>query len=87
MKIERTKRWKAIALWWLRLLRLAAALLGAVIGVLYELLNHPVWERLLVLITLGVWYAAYLMSERLRRWEPRRQPENPDAAAKRREIE
>ena len=90
MKNERTNQvtvilWKAI-----RWISLAVMLIVSVFGMLYEILDYPVWERLVAKfgISDGIrffWIASacgvavFLLSLWAERWDPRRQSANSDA--------
>ena len=98
MKNERTKRWKASVWRCLHLLALAACLIIVVIGVVDEILGSPAWEGVLVKIGISngwrfFWIVCacgiflFFLTDRLRQWDPRRQPKNPDSATQERKTQ
>ena len=90
MKNARTKGLTSIIWIVLRLIAFAAVVLVSVFGVLYELLDYPVWEKLVakfgisdgirffwIVSACGV--AVFLLSLWAERWDPRRRPKETDA--------
>ena len=98
MKNEQTNQVTAILWKAIRCVSLAVMLIVSVFGMLYEILDYPVWERLVAKfgISDGIrffWIAAacgvavFLLSLWAERWDPRRRSENPDAAPQGRKLQ
>lgn len=98
MKNERTEHATAILWKAIRCVSLAAMLIVSVFGILYEILDYPVWEKIVskfgisdgirffwIVAACGV--AAFLLSLWLERWDDRRQTEKPDADPQGRKLQ
>ena len=91
MKNEQTNQVTAILWKAIRYISLAVMLIVSVFGMLDEILDYPVWERLVAKFGISdgmrfFWIAAacgvavFLLSLWMERWDPRCRSENPDAA-------
>ena len=90
MKNEQTNQVTAILWKAIRYVSLAVMLIVSVFGMLYEILDYPVWEKFAAKFDISdgmrfFWIAAacgaavFLLSLWMERWDPRRRPKETDA--------